>query len=219
MRKWAHFAVVAMVAITTSPAHALDLSSLAGTADVQFNPMQHAGILNGCALSYRISIQDHAYRQGKLIGVVGNIIYATSNKKTGGAGILGLKILTQDILDSDAKPEPPFFAYIETPHGTTARSNFTQAELDTPGARHFAYQLDEQTTNVLTDILSGASVTIGFNRVKDGLDILAPLDLQVADSTTTDTGIKRHRSPEMLRKFSSCVLKIAKSAKERLGVK
>ena len=41
----------------------------------------------------------------------------------------------------------------------------------------------------------------------------------MADATTTGTGIKRHRSPKMLRKFGSCVLEITKSAKERLGVK
>ncbi len=62
----------------------------------------------------------------------------------------------------------------QTPHGTTAESKFGQNDSE-PGFRLFVYQLNEDILNVHIDILNGEPVTIGFNRKKDGLDVLVPL--------------------------------------------
>ena len=199
------------------PTQALDLAPLIGTMEVEFQPMQSAGNREGCTLVYHVVGQDHAYRQGKLIGLVGNIAYAAF-KNRGDVG-LALKIGTIDALESNAKPESPFFAYIQTPHGTTARSKFVQFDSDTPGSRLFVYQLDEGAMSVFKDIADGAPVTIGFNRKKDGLDVLVPLDLHVVESTASDTGVKRRRSNEMLLQFFSCVAEVTERAQKQFNRK
>ena len=58
---------------------------------------------------------------------------------------------------------------------------------------------------VLKDILEDQPITLGFNRHKDGMDVLSTLDLHVAKSTATSDGIKRHRTGEALDNFAICV--------------
>lgn len=202
MHRWTYLVVAAITAITTTPAQAVDPSIFVGTMGVQFQPMQSAGIREGCTLVYRVVGQDWAYRKGDLISLAGSIVYATNENRTNVG--LSLKIGTINAFDNSAKPEPPFFAYIQTPHGTTARSKFVQADGE-PGFRLFTFQLDGDTVKVLADISTGKPATIGFNRKKDGLDVLSPLDLSVAETTASDTGLNRRQSNEMFRQFRSCV--------------
>jgi len=204
----------ALTIIAVNHIHALDPSALTGTMEVQFHPMQMAGIKQGCTLVYRTIGQDFAYRQGKLIALSGNIAYVISNQGVPG---LGLKIATINILDEHAKPEPPNFAYIETPNGTTAKSKFLHIDSpDTPGARYFSFQLDESALKVMGDIATGSKVTIGFNREKGGLDVLVPLDLSVIESTAAENplGFNRRHSDETLHQFRSCVLEVSELGSE-----
>ena len=145
MQKWIFFIVAAIVASTATPIQALDLSSFVGTVYVQFQPMQSAGIKDGCTLVYQVVGQDHAYRKGNLISLTGNIAYHTNSDRSNVG--LSLKIGTLDSLDHNAKMEPPAFAYIQTPHGTTARSKFAQADGES-GFRLFTFQLDDDTLKV-----------------------------------------------------------------------
>lgn len=207
--------IAAVPLISVTPSRALDLSALVGTIEVQFQPLQSGGARQGCSLVYHVVGQDHVYRQGRLIGLVGNITFST-NKNHSNVG-LSLKIGTINALDDNAKPEHPFFAYLQTLHGTTARSKFVQADSpDTLGARIFTYPLDEDAMKVLEDIVSGAPVTIGFNRVKDGLDVLIPLDLSIAETTASDTGFDHRHSDEMLRQFAQCTADVAKQVKVKV---
>ena len=116
---------IAVLVLSSGPAYAqrataLDMSKFAGTVSVEFRPMQAAGVLEGCTLVYTVVEQDFVYRNGTLISIVGNIAYFT-NKNQDMIG-LSLKIGTVESLSKTAKPEAPFYAYIQTPHGTTAKS-------------------------------------------------------------------------------------------------
>jgi hypothetical protein len=219
MQKWACLIAAAIVASTATLIQALDLLPLVGTVEVEFRPMQSAGIRDGCTLVYRVVGQDYTYGKGDLISLAGNIGYQTNKQRNN--LVLSLKIGTMPSLDRAAKPEAPFFAYLESPHGTTTKSQLTQFDSpDVPGFRVFVYQLDEEVLKVLKDIIDGVSVTIGFNHRKGGLDVLVPLDLHVVASTgAVDGSIKRRRSDEMLDQFTVCngelTEQVLKKLKER----
>ena len=167
---------------------------------------------------YRAVYKDYATRKGNLVTIVGNIAYVRNKQRSNIT--LSLKIGMVDSLDPKGKPEPPFFAYLQTPHGTTAGSKAIQFDSDTPGFRNFVYQFDGDTLKVYEDILSGAPVTIGFNRRKGGLDVLVPLDLKVADSTiAADSSFKRRRSDDMLDQFSVCGLEVTNQVQKQLESK
>ena len=208
--------MAAAIAIgTATPLHAFDLLPLVGTIEVEFQPMQSAGIKEGCTLVYRAVGQDHAYRNGNLISLAGSIIYSTNKNRTNIA--LSLKIGTKESLDFNAESAPPFFAYLQSPHGTTAHSILTQFDSpDMPGFRVFVFQLDEEVLKVYKDIIDGVPVTIGFNRRKGGLDVLVPLDLHVKESTATvDGAIERRRSNEMLTEFLACVTDVTRQVQNQ----
>jgi hypothetical protein len=185
-------------------ATARDVSIFTGTISVEFYPMQAAEVLGGCTLVYTLTEQDFVYRNGALITIVGNIAYFTNaNQNVMG---LSLKIGTIDTQNKTAKPEAPFYAYIETPHGTTAKSKFHSTASDLAGAKSFVYELDEGSMAVLKDLTEGQPVTIGFKRSKDGMDVLSALDLHVTTSAATSNGsIKRHRTDDAIEKFAGCV--------------
>lgn len=86
-----------------------------------------------------------------------------------------------------------------------------------PGFRLFVNQLDGNILKVYEDILSGAPVTIGFNRMKGGLDVLVPLDLQVVESTiAADGSINRRRSDEMLAQIAVCINEVPEQVQKQL---
>ncbi|MEO7861758.1 MAG: hypothetical protein ABIU05_15250 [Nitrospirales bacterium] len=216
MHKWTYLIAAAIVASTANPLQALDLSSLTGTTEVQFQPMQSAGIKEGCTLVYRAVGRDYTNRKGNLISLAGNVGYQTNKQRNN--VVLSLKIGMIDSLDHGARPEAPFFAYLQSPHGTTAKSELVQFDSpDMPGFRVFVYELDEDVLKVYKDIVDGVPVTIGFNRRKGGLDVLVPLDLNVAESMiTADGSIKRRRSNEMLLEFLECVTDVTEQAQKQL---
>ena len=216
MQKRTYLIAAAIVASTATPLQALDLSSFAGTMEVEFRPMQSAGIKEGCTLVYRVVGQDYANRKGNLISLAGNVGYQTNKQRNN--VVLSLKIGMIDSLDHGARPEAPFFAYLQSPHGTTAKSKLVQFDSpDMPGFRVFVYELDEDVLKVYKDIVDGVPITIGFNRRKGGLDVLVPLDLNVAESTIiADGSIKRRRSNEMLLQFLECAADVTEQAQKQL---
>ena len=94
-------------------------------------------------------------------------------------------------------------------------SKALQYNSDRPGFRLFVYQFDKDVMKVYEDILSGAPITIGFNREQSGLDIFVPLDLRVAETTVSANGsIERRRSYAMIDQFSMCALEITKQVQK-----
>lgn len=208
--------VSVLLLLVASPLQAFDASSLTGTMDVGFQPMQSAGIRIGCALHYRVFGQDYAYRKGELVSLAGSISYYANEERTN--AVLGLKVGVIDSLDQKWNAEPPYFSYLQSAHGTTASNRFAQFDSpDHPGFRIFVFQLNENVARVLEDIANGHPVTIGFNREKGGLDVLVPLELDVAESTVAaDDTISRRRSDTMLLQFFSCVEDVTKQVQNQL---
>lgn len=194
-----------LVAMMPVPAIALDnRSQYAGTIQVGFRPMETAGIVDGCTLVYHMAEQDFVYRNGKLINIVGNIAFFPT--KDLDKMELSLKISTVDTFNETAKPEAPFYAFILTPHGTTAKSKFRIIEADNGESKLFIYELDEGAMAVLKDLLEGQPVTIGFNRREGARDVRAPLDLHVADTiVSSDGSFTRHRTNDAIQQFATCV--------------
>ena len=187
---------------------------LVGTVQVQFQPVQSQGVTEGCALVYRVIGQDHAYRKGSLVSLAGNIAI-WSNKQRSNI-VLALKIGIIDSLDPRAPSTLPFFAYLQTPHGSTAKSMLAQNDSE-PGFRLFIYGLNGDAVNVYADVLHGEPVMIGFNRKKDGLDVLVPLDLHIVDtSVSRDGSTVRRQSVEMLVNFSACASAVIKQVQRQM---
>lgn len=206
--------VAAILSGTAIPIHALDLSPMVGTVQVEFQPVQSQGITEGCTLVYRVIGQDQAYRKGGLVSLAGNIAI-WSNKQRNNL-VLALKIGVTDSVDPKATPARPFFAYLQTPHGTTAKSMVAQNDSE-PGFRLFIYELTGDAVNVYADILSGEPVMIGFNRKKDGLGVLVPLDLHIVDtSVSRDGSMVRRQSVEMLVNFSACASDVIKQVQRQM---
>jgi hypothetical protein len=68
--------------------------------------------------------------------------------------------------------------------------------------------------------MDGEPVTVGFNRYKGGMDVLAKLDLHVADVTMSPRGeVVRLRTEESLLKFASCVADLTQQISDQLGEK
>lgn len=178
-------------------------ASVLGTIEVEFQPMQSAGVRHGCTLVYRTIGRDHAYQKGAIVGLVGNIGFMADEKRS--SVIVTLKVgIIDGLTQSKPKTVTPFFAYLQTPNGTTAKSKVIKFDSDTPGYRNFAYQLTDDVLKVYGDIVNGEPLTIGYNRKKGGLDVLVPLDLSVADATSSDSGFTRRRSDKMLGEFLAC---------------
>jgi hypothetical protein len=214
MQKGMCWIVAAILSSTAIPIHALDLSPLVGTVQVQFQPVQSQGVTEGCTLVYRVIGQDHAYRKGSLVSLAGNIAI-WSNKQRSNI-VLALKIGIIDSLDPRAPSTLPFFAYLQTPHGSTAKSMLAQNDSE-PGFRLFIYELNGDAVNVYADILHGEPVMIGFNRKKDGLDVLVPLDLHIVDtSVSRDGSTVRRQSVEMLVNFSACASGVIKQVQRQM---
>ena len=192
--------------------------SFLGTIEVVFGPEQSAGIIDACTLGYRVIGQDSVYRNDALFAMAGNISYGNYANRS--SSYLKIKIGVFNTLDFSVKPEPPFFAYIQTAHGTTARSLIKQFDSPDPnmsGFRHFIFAFDENLVKVLTDLVAGAPVTIGFNRKKGGPDLLVPLDLSVVNSTVSEAGLIHRRSDKMLHQFGICVGDVAEQLLKQLG--
>lgn len=214
MWNWMCLAIVGILAGIAIPSHAFNPG---GTLEVQFRPMRSQGITEGCTLTYRVIGQDHLYKNGNLVLLVGSItIWSLPQQRDDILLILRIGVI--DTLGLNASPVAPFFAYLQTSHGTTAKSFVGQKDLQShPGARDFYfYQLQDDALKAYMDIVSGEPVAIGFNRNKDGLDVRVPLDLHVADSSLSPDGsIVPRKSDEMLLHFATCVNEMAQQALKR----
>jgi hypothetical protein len=84
------------------------------------------------------------------------------------------------------------------------------SDVDQPGYRLFVYRVDESVLKVLTDMMEGREVALGFNRKKDGIDILFPLDIAVESAEFVGTEVRRKRSAKAIEGFTGCFLEVAK---------
>jgi hypothetical protein len=171
---------------------------------VKYEPVQIEGSLKGCSVVFTTVTADHAYLNGDWVALNGSI--GLRAVKDGPLGlVLTLKIGLKEV--QSGKPfERPHFAYLQTAHGSTA--NAPQAAVDgDPGYRLYTYRaVEPSVAAVLKDLADKPEISIGYNRRKDGVDILVPLDLTVVDSEYTKSQeVIRKRSREVVDQWANCV--------------
>lgn len=188
--------------LSIQPSFALNQTddSIFGTHSVVFQPGQSNGVLHSCTLTYRATQADYAYRKGSPILIVGNIGIRQFDTKM----IMTLKIGVMDIDVPNALFTRPYFAYLQTPNATMAKSS-SKAMDGEKGFRLIAIGLNDTTGKLLLEMLESGKVTIGFNRMKDGLDVLVPVDLTVFDAEYLSSGkVIRKHSNEAISQFLAC---------------
>jgi len=190
--------------------------SVFGTHWVRFEPFQVGGELQGCSLVYLAVQADRLYLNGDQVVVNGAIqIRATPENRLGMMFKVGLKNLSKN-----TDFERPYFSYLQTASFSTNKV-WQQAADGDPGYKLFVYNPIEPTTQkMLQEMMSTGKVTIGYNREKDGADVLVPLDLLVADSEyTADKKVIRKTLPDGLLKFNECYLQVLEKLVNKIGEK
>ena len=179
--------------------------SILGTHWVKFQPVQIAGEIQGCQLTFLTVTKDRVYLSGNDVAVNGSIVLQTTER---GLGIL-LKVGLKDLTSPSATFERPAFAYLQTAAGSTAKSKQQSTDGD-PGYKLFVYSAtDSDAMKVLTDLITSGKATIGYNRKIGGMDVLVPLDLMVADSDyTKNQKVIRTRSPVEANGFAECTNRV-----------
>lgn len=200
MNAWSSFHRVALIgylAFQACFAVAQDDHSMIGTHSVIYQPGQIGGVLQSCTLVFRAVQSDFAYQKGGLTLIVGNI----GVQRFGGKLMMNIKIGTREIEVPGSLYTRPFFAYLQTDNATTANCRFESMDGE-EGFRLLAISLDPTSSKLLLEMLETGKVTIGFNRIKGGLDVLVPLDLTVYDSDYSESGIvTRKRSNMAITQF------------------
>lgn len=175
--------------------------SFLGTHQVKFEPVQVERDIQGCQLTFLTVAVDHVYLSGNPVLVKG-IIYLNANER--GVALL-LKVGLKDITSPSSTTQPPAFAYLQTSAGSTAKSQQHSYDGES-GYKLFVYSItDDNTTKVLTELMTSGKASIGYNRTIGGIDVLVPLDLMVANSEyTQNMKVIRTRSPEAVKGFAEC---------------
>ena len=174
-----------------------DEKSVFGTHWVKYEAVQVEGALKGCSVAFTAVTADRAYLNGSWVALNGSIGLRVVQDGPLGL-VLTLKLGLKDV--QSGKPfERPNFAYLQTAHASTTKA--PQAAVDgDPGYKLYTYRaVEPSVAAVLADLAEKPEVTIGYNRRKDGIDILVPLDLTVVDSEYT-------QSQEVIRKHSHGVM-------------
>ena len=189
---------------------AQDDASIYGTHSVVFQPVQSGGVLHSCTLVYRAVHADYAYRNGSPIVIVGNIGVHQQDANM----ILVLKIGVKDV--PNAPFTRPYFGYLQTANATTAKGRSDAHDGD-EGFRLIAVGLDDVSIKLIFEMLDAGKVIIGFNRNKNGIDVLVPIDLKVFDAEPLPPqSFRRKRSDEANTQFLGCFKEILQQGISKL---
>jgi hypothetical protein len=201
--------VAALIICTLGFAYAQD-DSIYGTVKVTFQPVQSLGETWGCTFVYSAVYPDSVYLKGTPIAIDGNISIFQFGAKLGLQLKIGVKKLA-----GIGSIKPPNFAYLKTDNYSTAKAQQVIGDGDA-GHRLFDYALyDPSVIGVYNEMLESGKVTVAFNRKKDGMDVLVPVDLKVVDSEVLK-GKKVHReiSEKSLPAFAECAAKLSYQAEQ-----
>lgn len=208
-----HLLLWMLLILGTANAQSAD-DSVFGTHWVRFEPFQVSGELQGCSLVYLAVQADRLYLNGDQVAVNGAIQIRTT---PGNRLSLLLKVGLKNLSKNKAF-ERPNFSYLQTTSFST--NKVRQQSLDgEQGYKLFVYDAIESTTSkMLMEMMDTGKVTIGYNRKKDGADVLVPLDLYVAESVyTADEKVIRKTSPDGLLKFNECLAQVAERQARKIG--
>lgn len=210
-----HAAVIWYFSSQVSVALAQEDDSIYGTHSVVFQPVQVGGELIGCTLVYKAVQPDSAYLRGNLIVIVGNIAINQFGADIG----LSLKVGVKELV-GDHQFVRPNFAYLQTKSHSTAKAK--QQTMDgNDGFSLFVYSLyDSSVIALLGEMMDLGKVTVAFNREKNGIDVLVPVDFDVIDAEYPGGGkVVRKRSSDTMANFASCTSTLMKQAKRSLDKK
>lgn len=179
--------------------------SVFGTHWVKFQPIQVAGDIQGCQLTFLTVTADRVYLEGNPVAVNGTIALRATNRALG----LALKVGMKNLISPSASFERPAFAYLQTASGSTAKSRQQSSDGES-GYKLFVYNaIDKDTMKVLLELMTSGNVSIGYSRKTGGMDVMAPLDLMVSDAEyLQNQKVIRTRSPEASRGFADCAERI-----------
>ena len=99
----------------------------------------------------------------------------------------------------------------QTDNSSTARLRHVSADGE-EGFKLFVVSLDDSVTALVGEAVQTERITIGFNRKEDGLDVLVPIHLTVANSMVSGSQVVRTRSKETTAQFVKCVLDVLDQA-------
>ena len=215
MRRLIQGLAISIVIILNSPdfAYAQD-DSIYGTVKVSFLSVQSLGQTWGCTFVYSAIHPDDVYLKGTPVAIDGSISLFQFGEKLG----LQLKVGVKKLAGAGSI-KPPNFAFLKSDNYTTEKAR--QVIRDGEGGyRLFDYSLYEpQVVGVYNEMIETGKVTVAFNRVKDGKDVLVPVDLRVADSEVLKKKkVIRDLSDKSLHDFVACAAKISDQAEQvKLG--
>ena len=187
--------------------------SIYGAYSVSFEPVYHGGELRDCTLVYVATQADHAYLGGKPVAITGYIGVGQFGTRL----MLHMKVGVKDAMGNRPMIRPNF-AYLQTKSHSTAKAEQTTVVAEGGTHRMFAYSFyDTSVMKLFEEMLVSGKVTIGFNREKNGMDVLVPMDLDVIEVYSDgDKGVGRKRSKETLLNFKDCTLTLTKQIEHSL---
>jgi hypothetical protein len=198
-----------LLAGTFDFAYAQD-DSIYGTVKVTFQPVQSLGETWGCTFVYSAVYPDNVYLKGTPVAIDGNISIFQFGAKLGLQLKIGVKKLA-----GIGSIKPPNFAYLKSDNYSTAKAQQVIRDGDA-GHRLFDYSLYESpVVGVYNEMLESGKVVIAFNRKKDGMDVLVPVDLRVMDSEVLKKKkVNRKISEKSLQDFAECAAKLSYQAEQ-----
>ena len=133
--------------------------------------------------------------------------------------LLTLKVGVKSLVENSPTVRPNF-SYLQTKSKSTAKVKQQAADGD-EGFRLFAYSLFDQTALALLDeMLESRKVTVAFNRRKNGMDVLVPIDLDVIDAEYPGGDkVVRKRSNETVPSFVACFQTLVAQAQSSIEKK
>ena len=134
--------------------------SIFGTHWVKFQPVQVAGDIQGCQLTFLAVTADRVYLNGNRVAVSGSIVLRATGRALG----LMLKVGLKDMTSPSSTFERPAFAYLQTASGSTAKSR-QQSDDGEPGYTLFVYSAtDSDTMKVLLELMTTGNASVGYSR-------------------------------------------------------
>jgi hypothetical protein len=180
--------------------------------EVEFQPQQSKGELEGCSVVFRAAFRDHVYKSGKMAMVSGNFTFYVKDPNSAfvtiKAGIIDLEPLSKIA-------NAPEFSYLQSGSASTAKARYIANDSDTPGFRLWVLAIDEEVAEVMGNILSRNPLTLGMLRKGGKLDVLVPIDLTVAGTDVSAVGkVSRRHSDQAIQRFTECFVKLSDRLKK-----
>jgi hypothetical protein len=200
--------IAAAALFSSMSASAQDLPD--GTVDVYFQQVSEGGALRGCSLVFTTVTRDFATLKGAQVILNGS--FAFRFEKSGAAVIVG-KLGVRQLTDA-AWTAPEHFFFEAEGKSTAPHAKFSKAENE--GYKILFTPLKGEVTDLVGELLKNGSMTIGFNRRPGGMDVLAPIRLNVQLTKDQSGTAIQVTSDETPKAFASCVSRLADIAKRSI---